>query len=120
MSEKIVIIATHGGEDPEKACLPFVVANAALAMDVQVTVILQSMGVMLAKKECYDHVFAAGFDPLKKMVDSFIEFGGQLFICIPCIESRKITPDLLIEKAQLVKAGKVVQEVLEANAVLNY
>ena len=120
MAEKIVIFATHGGEDPEKATLPFVVGNAALAMDVQVTIVLQSMGVMLAKKGCYDHIYASGFDSVKKMVDSFIEFGGQIFVCIPCIESRKITPDLLIDKAQLVKAGKVVQEVLEAKAVLNY
>lgn len=120
MAEKMVIFATHGGEDPEKATLPFVVGNAALAMDVQVTIILQSMGVMLAKKECYDHIYASGFDSLKKLVDSFIEFGGQIFVCIPCIEARKITPDLLINKAQLVKAGKVVQEVLEAKAVLNY
>lgn len=27
--EKIVVIATHGGEDPERATFPFVVANAA-------------------------------------------------------------------------------------------
>jgi predicted peroxiredoxin len=120
MAEKLVIFATHGGEDPEKATLPFVAGNAALAMDVQVTIILQSMGVMLAKKDCYDHIYASGFDSLKKMVDSFLEFGGKIFVCIPCIEARKITPEMLVEKAQLVKAGKVVQEVLEAKAVLNY
>ena len=57
---------------------------------------------------------------LEKMVEYFLEFGGRIFVCIPCIESRKITPDLPVDKAQLVKAGKVVPEVLEAKAVLNY
>jgi len=118
--EKIVIFATHGGEDPEKATLPFVVGNAALAMDVQVTVILQSAGVTLMKKGCNEHIFAAGFDPLKKLVDSFLEFGGKILVCIPCLESRKITPDMLLEGAELGKAAAVVQEVLEAKAVLNY
>src|SRR5208283_4485397 len=103
MAEKMVIFATHGAEDPEKATLPFVVGNAALAMDVQVTVILQSHGVTLATKGIYEHILFPGFDPLKKMVDSFIEFGGNILVCIPCIEARKITPELLIEKAQLVK-----------------
>jgi predicted peroxiredoxin len=119
-SEKIVIFATHGGEDPERATIPFVVGAAALAMDVPVTIILQASGVTLMKKGCYDHIFAAGFDPLKQLVDSFMEFGGKILVCIPCIESRKITPDMMVEGAELGKAGRVVQEVLEAKAVLNY
>jgi predicted peroxiredoxin len=118
--EKIVIFATHGPEDPERASLPFVCANAALAMDVQATVILQGTGVLLAKKGCYEHVFCAGFEPLKKMVDTFLELGGKIFVCIPCIQERKITNDMLIEKAEPTKAGRVVQEALEAKAVLNY
>jgi predicted peroxiredoxin len=118
--EKVVIFATHGPEDPERATLPFVCANAALAMDVQVTVVLQGTGVLLAKKGCYEHVFCAGFDPLKKQVDTFLELGGRIFVCIPCIQERKITNDMLIEKAEPTKAGRVVQEALEAKAVLNY
>jgi predicted peroxiredoxin len=118
--EKIVVIATHGPEDPERATIPFVVANAALAMDVQVTLILQGTGVLLAKKGCYEHVFCAGFDPLKKQVDNFLEFGGKILVCIPCIQERRITNDMLIEKAEPAKAGRVVQESIEAKAVLNY
>ena len=79
--EKIVIIATHGGEDPERACLPFVLANASLAMDTQAVVILQGTAVTLAKKGCYEHVFAAGLPPLKELVDSFMELGGTLLVC---------------------------------------
>jgi uncharacterized protein involved in oxidation of intracellular sulfur len=119
-TEKMVIFVTHGGEDPERATLPFVVGNAALAMDVDVTVVLQGFGVILAKKGCYEHIFAAGLDPLKKQIDNFVEFGGRIFVCIPCIEERHITPDMLVEEAKPVKAGRVVQECLEANAVLNY
>jgi predicted peroxiredoxin len=119
-TEKIVIIATHGPEDPERATIPFVVANAALAMDVQAIIVLQGTGVLLAKKGCYEHVFCAGFDPLKKQVDNFLEFGGKILVCIPCIQERQITNDMLIEKAEPAKAGRVVQEALDAKAVLNY
>jgi predicted peroxiredoxin len=119
-AEKMVVFATHGPDDAEKASLPFVCANAAVAMDVQVTVVLQGNGVLLAKKGSYEHVFCPGFDPLKKLVDTFLEFGGKIFVCIPCIQERKITPDMLVEKAEPVKAGRVVQECLEAKAVLNY
>ena len=119
-SEKIVVFATHGPEDPEMATLPFVVANGALAMDVTVTVILQSKGVFLATKGCYEHIFAPGLDPLKKMVDTFVELGGSIIVCTPCIQERQITADMLVKGAQPVKTGRVVQEVLESKAVLNY
>ncbi len=119
-TEKMVVFATHGGEDPERASLPFVMGNAALAMDVEVTVVLQGTGVSLAKQGCYEHVFASGLDPLKKLVDTFVEFGGRIFVCIPCIQERKISEDMLVPSAEPVKAGRVVEAVLEADAVLNY
>ena len=118
--EKIVIFAIHGPDDPEKASLPFICGNAALAMDVPATVILQGTGVLLSKKGCYEHVFCAGFDSLKKLIDTFIEFGGKILVCQPCIEERHITIDMLVEHARPIKAGRVVQEVLEATNVVNY
>jgi predicted peroxiredoxin len=119
-TEKIVIFATHGPEDPEKASLPFVMGNAALALDVQATVVLQGTGVLLATNHCYDHVFTGGFPPLKELVDTFIELGGKILVCGPCIKERKITEDMLVPNAEVSAAGKVVTAALGANAVLNY
>ena len=48
--EKIVIISTIGAENPEKATLPFVLAGAAQATDVEVAIILQANAVVLGKK----------------------------------------------------------------------
>ncbi|MDA8216491.1 MAG: DsrE family protein [Dehalococcoidales bacterium] len=118
--EKIVIFATHGGEDPEKATLPFVVGNAALAMDVAVTMVLQAEGVTAVQEGHYEDIAAAGFDRLKKLVSSFLEFGGKIIVCIPCLESRNIAADQLVEGTELAKGARIVQEVLEAKAVLNY
>ena len=118
--EKVVIIATHGGEDPERASLPFVMGNAALAMDAEVIVALQSTAVTLAKKGCYEHVFAGGLDPLKKLVDDFIEFGGKIYVCAPCIKERQITTDMLIDTAEVIAGGRLIQHCIEADAVLNY
>jgi uncharacterized protein involved in oxidation of intracellular sulfur len=119
-SEKILIFGTHGPEDPERASLPFVLGNAALVMEVKATVMLQGTGVLLAKEGCYEHVFAAGLPPLKDLVQSFIEQGGTLLICTPCIQERNITPDMLVEIAQPVKAARAVMEILEATSVLTY
>ena len=119
-TEKIVIFGTHGSEDPDRASLPFVIGNAALVMEVKVTIMLQGSAVFLAKKGCYEHVFAAGLPPLKDLVDSFIELGGTLLICTPCIQERKITPDMLVKIAKPVKAARAVMEILDATNVMTY
>jgi len=118
--ESMIIIATHGCEDPERASLPFVLGNAALVMESEVTVVLQGVGVLLAKQGCYEHVFAGGMDPLKKLVDTYVELGGKIWVCTPCIKEREITEDMLIEVAETVTAGRVVQACIEADATLNY
>jgi predicted peroxiredoxin len=48
--EKIMYFCTHASGNPEKAAMPFVMANAALAMDVKAIVVLQGEGVYLAKR----------------------------------------------------------------------
>jgi len=118
--EKIVIIATHGPEDPERATLPFVVANGAQVLEVEVVVALQGSGVLLAKKGCMEHVFAAGLPPLHELVKSFLDQGGKLLVCTPCIRERKIEESMLVEKAEPVAAARLVQEILEANNVVCY
>jgi len=118
--EKIVVIATHGGEDPERATLPFVVANAALAMDVKAVICLQGNSVTLAVKGGADSISAGGFPPLKDLMASYFAQGGELLLCTPCIKSRNITADMLVEKSSAIAAGRVVQECLEAKSVLNY
>lgn len=119
-TEKIVYIGTCGPENPEKATLPFVLANAALTMDVEAVVALQGPAVFLAKKGMLDHVMAAGLPPLKSLVENFIAAGGRLMVCVPCIRERKIEESDLIEGAQTLAAAKLTDEMLTANATVAY
>ncbi|HHE46652.1 MAG TPA: hypothetical protein ENL08_02970, partial [Bacteroidetes bacterium] len=61
-----------------------------------------------------------GLSPLKELVDSFIELGGRILVCGPCINERRITAEMLVDKAEISAAGKVVTASIEADAVLNY
>lgn len=119
-SEKVLIIATHGPDDPERATFPFVMANAALAMDTEAVIVLQGTGVFLAKKGTFEHVYAAGLPPLKDLMKTFMEQGGKLLVCTPCIKERHIEESMLVENSELIAGARVIQESLEANAVLNY
>jgi len=119
-NEKIVIISTTGPEYQEKATLPFVVGTAAQTVDAEVTIILQAAAVLLAKKGIAENVNSPGLLPLKQLLDTFIELGGQLLICSPCIKERHITEEELVAGAKPIAAGTVVTEVLSSKAVLTY
>lgn len=119
--EKILYFCTRAGDDPEKAAMPFVMANAALAMDIKATVVLQGNGVYLALKGYVDTMLPpGGFPALKKLVSDFLELEGELLVCVPCLNERNISEESLIEGAKTTAAGALNIAAMEANAVLVY
>jgi uncharacterized protein involved in oxidation of intracellular sulfur len=120
--EKILYIATHGGESPEKAAMPFVMANAALAMDIKATVVLQGNGVYLARKGYVDNMLpAGGFPPMATLIATFFEQGGRLLVCVPCIKERNINEATdLVEGAETTAAGALNIEAIGSKAVFTY
>jgi len=120
--EKILYIGTCAGDNPEKAAMPFVMANAALAMDLEATVCLQGNGVYLARKGYPENMTPpGGFPPLPKLIADFMELGGKLLVCGPCIKERHIDEKTdLIQGATITAAGALNLLALESNAVLVY
>jgi len=121
MAEKLVIMCTHGPEDPERATIPFVMATAAQAADVEVIIGLQVDGVRLAAKGGADGVAAPSFPALKDLFKAYFEAGGKLLVCGPCVQSRKIDPKKdFVDAATVVGAATFVQCCTEATNVLVY
>jgi uncharacterized protein len=119
--EKILYIATCAGDNPEKAAMPFVMANAALAMDIKATVVLQGNGVYLALKGYVEKMLpGGGFPSVKELRDSFMELGGELKVCVPCLKIRNIEESELVQGAQTTAAGALNIAAIEAKAVMVY
>ena len=119
--EKVLYIGTCAAENSEKAHMPFVMANAALSMDVKATIVLQGAGVYLAKKGYADTMPpGGGFPPLKKLLEDFLQFGGKLKVCGPCIKERHIEESDLVEGTEVTAAGALNIEAMESKAVFTY
>jgi len=119
--EKLVFMVLHGPEHPEHATIPFVMACAALASDVEVVIGFQADGVCLVHKGEAETVNAPGFPPLAKLMADYRELGGQLLVCGPCLNSRELkAPDDLVEGAEVVAAGRFVAEITSATNSLVY
>lgn len=118
--EKIVYMVTKGLEDPEMAVLPFIHAVGALTMDVQAVVFLLGNASMIAKRGFAEQVKVGELPPLGELLGKFQEMGGQMLVCGPCCKSRLVSEDEFVDGAKVVGAANLTQEVLSANAVLNY
>jgi uncharacterized protein involved in oxidation of intracellular sulfur len=120
MADKMVFVITHADDNPDKATIPFALGNSALAMDAEATIVLQSTGVFLGKKDYARHVHAPGFPPLQELMEIFKEEGGKLYICEPCIRSRNISLEDLLEGIEVVSGPTLVDAYLDASSVAVY
>jgi predicted peroxiredoxin len=121
VAEKLMFMITHGPDHPERATIPFVMAVAALASDVEVVVGLQADGVELAVAARAATVAAEGFAPLSKLMNDYKELGGKLLVCGPCVKSRQIDPDTqFVDNAEVVAAARFVAELTSATNALSY
>lgn len=120
VTKKLFIMVTHGPENPEMATIPFVMATAAQASDVDVVMGFQGNGSMLMIQCMSEHVFAQGFPKLSELINTYIEEGGKMYVCGPCVGSRQVNEDELIEGATIVGAATFVSESLSATQSLIY
>ena len=58
------------------------------------------------------------FPPVKELMDQYMEAGGKLMVCNPCMKKRGLEAADLIEGVIVVNAPTIVKEMGEAkNAV---
>jgi predicted peroxiredoxin len=119
-NEKLVIMVTHGPDEPELATIPFVMAGAAVASDVDVVMGFQGEGCVLMKQGVAEAIEVPSFTPVRELLKTIKEFGGKLLVCSPCLKNRGLTQDDLVEGAEIVAAGRFVAEVTSATNCLVY
>ncbi len=119
-AEKLVFMVTHGPEDGELATIPFVMAAAALASDVEVVMGFQSRGVQLLRKGVAEKLQVPEFPPLARLLDDVRELGAKLLVCNPCLKGRGIAPEDLVDGVELVAAGRFIAEITTATNSLVY
>lgn len=117
---RILVNCTHGKEDPERAILPFVVGNVAATADQEAVVLLTIDGVWNATRGYAETVQQEGFQPLREVMQSFIDNGGQVWACGACTNPRGITQDDLVTGARIVTAANVVEYMASGASTLSF
>lgn len=120
-TEKVVYFCTCAKDNAEKASTCFSMANAGMALDMDVTIALQGEGVQLAWKGFADDIQpVGGFPALSSLIQSYLEQGGEIHVCKPCMEYRHIKDDDLIDGAKPTAGGTLNIMAAGADAQMVY
>ncbi|MEA2515088.1 MAG: hypothetical protein QOF33_3827 [Thermomicrobiales bacterium] len=78
---KLLYVATHGPDDPTKACMPIHLAvNGAAEAGIEAEVNLAGDAAVLIQDAYINTVVPVGFPPLKELMAKAIEKGVRIHI----------------------------------------
>ncbi|VCU68647.1 DsrE/DsrF-like family protein [Pigmentiphaga humi] len=117
---KFVVSISCAKNDTDKATVGFVIANAAVASDKETVVFLSVEGTRLSQKGYADDIHEEGFAPLKDLMASFAEAGGQIYVCSPCFKKRGLDEENLVAGAKIVGGAKLVEFMSEGAPSICY
>jgi len=109
MPGKFCVNLTRSTDDPDRATVGFVVANAALGSDKETLVFLSTEGVRLAEQGVAAQIHETGFAPLAELMQSFLDAGGLVYVCSPCFKKRGLAEERLVPGATMVGGAKLVE-----------
>src|SRR5260370_1970610 len=101
MGGKFCVNLTCAKDNPDKATVAFVIANAAVGCGKETLVFLSVEAVRLAQKGYADDIREEGFAPLKELMENFVKAGGAILVCSPCFKKRKLDEGGLVAGAAL-------------------
>jgi predicted peroxiredoxin len=117
---KILVSITNAKNDPDRATVGFVVANAAIASGQETVVFLSTEAARLAEHGYAEGIHEEGFAPLKELMTSFTKAGGTILVCSPCFKKRKLDESRLVQGATIVGGAKVVEFLASGATSISY
>jgi predicted peroxiredoxin len=76
---RLLIISTHGSEDPTRAGLAFLMAKGAVEAGHKPEVLLAGDAAVLARRPVADSVLPVGISPLKELIQFALDNGVPVY-----------------------------------------
>jgi predicted peroxiredoxin len=77
----LLYVATHGPDDPTKACMPFHLAvNGAVVAGIDTEINLTGDAALLIQDRTIDALVPLGFPPLKDLIRSAVEHNVPIYV----------------------------------------
>lgn len=118
--KKLLYVQTSGVNTPQRLYSPFILAQTALAMNVEPTIYFLGEGVTVVKKGEAEKIKIGNFPSLKDVIDETLRQGIKLLICQQSAQlfGEKLTPDDFVDGSKVVGAATLNDLVLEADGTM--
>jgi predicted peroxiredoxin len=104
MADKVLVNLATGMEDGERVLVAFLVATAALAQGKHVVVWTTKDAVRLGLPGEMSGVVCKDCPPLDRLLEQFVDGGGELWMCPICLAARDLTDAEKIASTKVVGA----------------
>ncbi|MDQ0395043.1 DsrE family protein [Labrys monachus] len=117
--KKLVVLVTKGIES-ELSSVAFTIANGGITAGLQVSIFLTSTGIDLVRKRGQAMTQVAPLDPLAKLIEDFMQRGGAVWACTPCVTSRGYQQEDLLDGVVITGASLMHGEIKAGAATLSF
>jgi predicted peroxiredoxin len=118
--QKMVVIVTNGFND-ERSSVAWSVANGGVGMGFEVTMFLVSSGVDWVRKGATEVARPNPLDPpIKDMIRTVLDNGGDILVCPPCAGVRGYQKDDLIDGVTLAGSASMLALAKQGAVTLSF
>ena len=118
-TKDLIIVMTKGIND-EVSSVALTLANGAMTAGKTVGLFLTSAAIDLVRRNGVDHTHVKPMDPLRDLLQAFMDRGGDVWACPPCTTARGYDADSLIDGVVISGASVIFERIREGAATLTF
>jgi len=118
--KKILYVQTSGTNTPQRLYSPFILAQTAVAMDIEPILYFLGEGITVVIKGNAEKIKMGGFPSLREVMDKTAEMGIKMMICQQSMQvfGQNLKPEDFVDYAKIVGAATLNDLVLEADGTM--
>jgi predicted peroxiredoxin len=121
MTRKFCVSISNCHKDPDKVVIGFMLASASLGVEQDTMVFLTTDGVWAAVQGEAEKInLGKPFSPLKESIERFIQGGGRILVCRPCMDLRAIRPQDLIPGAEPAGGSALLEFLADGTTCISF
>ena len=118
--KKLLYVQTSGINTPQRLYSPFILAQTAIAMDIEPVLYFLGEGITVVIKGNAEKIKMGNFPSLKEVMDKTAEMGIKMLICQQSMQvfGQDLKPENFVDYSKVVGAATLNDLVLDADGTM--
>ncbi|MDD5659142.1 MAG: DsrE family protein [Actinomycetota bacterium] len=119
-NKKLLYVQTSGINSPQRLYSPFILAQTAIAMDIEPIIYFLGEGITVVVKGNAEKIKMGNFPSLKEVMDKTAEMGIKMMICQQSMQvfGQDLKPEDFVDYSKIVGAATLNDLVLDADGTM--